>query len=123
MKLARKIEIGINSSESAANTYVHHLVPGIKSFSKYMGFAVSLIGVLVISAWLFGPENLNNTFVGLTSMEANTALAFIAAGLALWLRDSTKPKLQSAALVFGAITGLIGLLTLGEYMLGRNFGI
>ena len=123
MKLARKIEIGINSSESAANTYVHHLVPGIKSFSKYMGFAVSLIGVLVISAWLFGPENLNNAFVELTSMEANTAIAFIAAGLALWLRDSTKPKLQSAALVFGAITGLIGLLTLGEYMLGRNFGI
>ena len=126
MKLARKIEVGSNSSKSEADRHVHHLVPGIKSFSKYMGFAVSLIGLLVLSGRLLGIEQVNNAFAGLSglsAMEANTAIAFITAGLSLWLRGSTSPKFQTAAQVLGAISGLIGLLTLGEYISGRNFGI
>src|SRR5687767_7937410 len=120
MKRARKIEVGSNSE---SETDVHYLVPGIKSFSKYMGFAVSLIGVLVIFSWLVGIEQVNNAFAELSAMEANTAIAFITAGLSLWLRGSTSPKFQTAAQVLGAITGLIGLLTLGEYLFGRNFGV
>jgi PAS domain S-box-containing protein len=123
MKLARKIEIVSISSESETDRHVHRLVPGIKSFSKYVGFAVSLIGVLVVLSWLVGLEQLNNVFAELTSMEANTAIAFIAAGLSLWLRASTNLKLQTAAKVLAVITGLIGLLTLGEYLSGRDFGI
>ena len=122
MKLARKEIEGI-SSESEANKYVRPLIPGIKSFSKYMGFAVSLIGVLVISGWLVGVEKLNTAFAGLTSMEANTAIAFISAGLSLWLRGSTRPKIRTVARMLGVITGLIGLLTLGEYLSGWNLGI
>src|SRR6185503_5826772 len=123
MKLASKIEAGSNSSKSEADRRVHHLIPGIRSCSKYMGFAVSLIGLLVLSVRLLGIEQLNNTFAGLSAMEANTAIAFITAGLSLWLRGSTSAKMQTAAQVLGAITGLIGLLTLGEYLSGRNFGI
>src|SRR5215207_249307 len=123
MKLARTIERESISSESETDRRVHYLVPGIKSFSKYMGFAISLIGVLVIFSWLLDIERSNNVFAGLTSMEANTAIAFIAAGLSLWLRGSTSPKIQTAARALGAVTGLIGLLTLGEYLSGRNFGI
>ena len=52
MKLARKTNIVSNSSQSEADVHVHPLVPGIKSFSKYMGFAVLLTGLLVIS-WPF----------------------------------------------------------------------
>ncbi len=123
MKTDRKIEAGSNSSQSEADRYVHHLVPGIKSFSKYVGLAVALIGLLVLSGWLLGIGQLNNVFAGLSAMEANTAIAFTTAGLSLWLRGSTSPKIQTAARVLGAITGLIGLLTLGEYLSGRNFGI
>lgn len=123
MKTDRKIAAGSNPSKSEADRRVHHLIPGIKSFSKYMGFAVSLIGLLVLSGRLLGIEQLNNTFAGLSAMEANTAIAFITAGLSLWLRGSTSPKMQTAAQVLGLITGLIGLLTLGEYLSGRNFGI
>jgi two-component system C4-dicarboxylate transport sensor histidine kinase DctB len=123
MKMDRKIEAGSSSSKVEADSHVHQLVPGIRSFSKYMGFAVSLVGLLVLSGWLLGIGQLNNAFAGLSAMEANTAIAFITAGLSLWLRGSTSPKIQTAAQVLGAITGLIGLLTLGEYLSGRNFGI
>jgi len=122
MKLARKIEVGSNS-KSEADRHIHHLVPGIKSFSKYAGLAVSLIGLLVLFGWLLDIEQLKNVFAGLPAMEANTAIAFSTAGLSLWLRGSTSPKMQTAAQVLGVITGLIGLLTLGEYVSGRNFGI
>ena len=105
MKLSSKIEVGSNSSQSEADRHAHHLVPGIKSFSKYMGFAVSLIGLLVLSGRLLGIEKLNNVFAGLSAMEANTAIAFITAGLSLWLRGSTKPKVQTTAQLLGAITG------------------
>src|SRR5687768_864159 len=123
MKLARKIEKGNISSESDADKHVRLLVPGIKSFSKYMGFAVSLIGLLVISSWLLGIEQSNNVFAGLSAMKANTAIAFITAGLSLWLRGSPSTKVQTTARLLGGITALIGLLTLSEYLSGRNFGI
>ena len=123
MKLARKTDIVSNSIKAKANTYVHPLVRGIESFSKYIGFAVSLIGLLVISSWLFGIQRANNVFAELYAMKANTAIAFITAGLSLWLRGNTSAKVQTTARLLGGITALIGLLTLGEYLSGRNFGI
>ena len=60
MNSDRKIDAGSNSSQSEADRRVQHLIPRIRSFSKYMGFAVSLIGLLVLSGRLLGIEQLNN---------------------------------------------------------------
>ena len=123
MRLARKIEVVDDSGKSESVKDIQHLLSGIKSFSKYMGFAVSLIGLLVLSGWLLGVEQVNNALAGLQTMKVNTAIAFIAAGLSLGLRSSRSPRIRMASQVLGGITGLIGLLTLGEYLSGRNFGI
>jgi PAS domain S-box-containing protein len=60
-------------------------------------------------------------------MKANTALAFLVAGLSLWLlgRPSTlgEQRLRRLAQVCAIFVVLVGLLTLGEYGSGLDFGI
>lgn len=58
-------------------------------------------------------------------MKANTALAFVLGGISLWLISSS-PKSWSIDLLArgcAALTALIGILTVGEYVLDLNFGI
>jgi PAS domain S-box-containing protein len=61
---------------------------------------------------------------GQVAMVPNTAVAFLLAGLALWLRASRagrSPVLASRAAA--AVAGLLGLLNLVEYVSGKSLGI
>ncbi len=105
-----------------------------QSFSKGASVFALLTGGLALAGWLFGIEILKSAFPGLVTMKANTALAFILAGAALWwLQEGPreisdfkfeigKPRRRPGQICAGMVL-LVGLLTLSEYLLGWDLGI
>jgi PAS domain S-box-containing protein len=80
--------------------------------------AVMALGLVVMAGWLLGIESIKRVLPGLASMKFNTALGFLLAGGALFFRGKTTLRGGLAAAV-----GLLGALTLGEYLSGIDFGI
>jgi PAS domain S-box-containing protein len=103
---------------------------------------VILVGGLVLLGRYFGFEFPQAGFIGNpVIMKASTALCFLLSGISLWLslkgkeldskpedtkdkRNSPRPRLLYLKLsrVFAAAVGLIGLLTLVQYVVFRLFG-
>ncbi|HLY62624.1 MAG TPA: PAS domain S-box protein [Terriglobia bacterium] len=67
-------------------------------------------------------EWLKTLMLGGAPMKANTALGLLLAGASLWLlgEEYNKPLRSRAGQLLAFIAGLIGLLTLLEYLLGVN---
>ncbi|MBS1189783.1 MAG: domain S-box protein [Rhodocyclaceae bacterium] len=88
------------------------------------GAAVAL-GSLVLLGWALDLTILKSVLPGLAAMKANTALAFILAGLSLGAActgsPSPWPRRLSAACAAAVLA--LGLLTLGEYLTGVDLGI
>src|SRR6267143_1762233 len=96
-----------------------------KFFARCANLAVVFLGVSVLGGWLFDIELLKRVHPAWATMKANSAFCFICAGLALWLlnlRPATELKLRFAQVCALAVT-VVGLLTLGEYLSGRDLGI
>jgi hypothetical protein len=83
------------------------------------------IGFLVLLGWLFDIPALKSILPGFASMKANTALAFVLAGLSLWLatREHENHRLDFIARACAALTVLIGLFTLSEYIFSLDLGL
>jgi len=101
------------------------LVASLQSFSRTAGTMVAFVGCLVLFGWAFDIPALKSIFPGLATMKANTALAFILAGISLWLlrRDGADQRTRRIAHLCAFGVALIGLLTLSEYLCGWNLGI
>jgi len=83
------------------------------------------VGILVLCGWMFDLMLLKSAFSGFVAMKVNSALGFILAGISLW---NTSPHVQHplpriVSQVCAASVLLLGLLTVGEYLSGKNFGI
>jgi len=91
--------------------------------------AAAIIGSMVLIGWALDITVLKSILPGWVSMKANTAACFILIGIALWLTARPLANLKNSiflsrlARFCGLLAGLIGLLTLGEYMFGWNPGI
>jgi signal transduction histidine kinase len=86
---------------------------------------VIVIGLLVLVGWLFDIPALMRVLPGLATMKSNTALAFLLAGLSLWLAH-TKREIHWVDLISkgcAIFAVLIGLLTLSQYVFSRDLGI
>jgi diguanylate cyclase (GGDEF)-like protein/PAS domain S-box-containing protein len=82
-----------------------------------------LVGGLVLIGWWSGNEALKQLIPGLVVMKANTAAAFVLAGLALWLLHENHPRRHSILRqVCSSLVLLTGLITLIEYLLGWGPG-
>ena len=81
------------------------------------------IGGVVLVGWAFDIPALRSILPGWAPMKANSALGFILAGAAL-LSSSLPSSTLSARLarLCTLLCGLIGLLTLGEYLFAWNLG-
>jgi diguanylate cyclase (GGDEF)-like protein/PAS domain S-box-containing protein len=83
------------------------------------------IGLSVIVGWVFDVEALKGVFPGFVSMKVNAAVAFVSAGLSLWLLPEAHGRRGARRFVEGSALFilLIGALTLIEYLFGWNLGI
>ncbi len=93
------------------------------------GALAVLVGTVVLTGWALDLAALKSILPGWVSMKPNTALAFILIGIAVLLSRprSTLPPQPSTAFsragrLCGLLAGLIGLLSLAEYIFGWNPG-
>ncbi|MBI3301003.1 MAG: PAS domain S-box protein [Deltaproteobacteria bacterium] len=96
-----------------------------RSFSRAASVVVTLVGGLVLVGWAFDVPALKSVFPDLVAMKANTALAFILAGVSLRLvgTEETDQRTRPVAHACASAVALIGLFTLSEYLFGRDLGI
>lgn len=91
------------------------------------------IGCLTLAGWVFNIVSLKSAFSSTATMKANTAVAFILAGVSLvicngWGAQPCAPTRMTTrdsliAKICAAAVFLIGLLTLCEYIFNWNLGI
>lgn len=100
--------------------------PAFISSVAQLGIAA---GILVLIGWAFDIAAFKSILPVWVSMKANTAACFLLIGVALLLitRQSPirnpRPLLSLLARFFSLLAGLIGLLTLAEYIFGWDVGI
>lgn len=84
-----------------------------------------LAGLGALIGWIFDIPVLTTIIPEWPSMKVNTALAFVLAGASLWI--SVSPRhwrwAQLAETACAGVVGLIGALTLIEYIAGRDLGV
>ncbi|HVD93075.1 MAG TPA: HAMP domain-containing sensor histidine kinase [Vicinamibacterales bacterium] len=87
--------------------------------------AVAGLGAVVLVGWIFDITILKTLAPGLTSMKANTAGAFIATGLALFLIVTAPASRRSmvVARTLAIFAMLVGGLTLAAYVFTIDLGI
>ena len=87
------------------------------------GFVV-IVGVLVLAGWVLEVGLLKGPVPGLVQMKANAAICFVAlgCGLLLTIAEPSVGRRRVARALVGLVVA-IGVLTLAEYLLGRNLGI
>jgi diguanylate cyclase (GGDEF)-like protein len=82
---------------------------------------VLAIGTAVLAGWRLGFEPFMTILPGLIRMKPNTAAAFVFAAMGLLLASNRKHhRLQATC---ASVVGLVGAITLIEYMYGGNFHI
>ncbi|HSL31274.1 MAG TPA: PAS domain S-box protein [Anaerolineales bacterium] len=101
------------------------LISSYKNFADHASRFVIAIGLLVLAGWVFDIPTLKTVFPGLNSMKVNTALSFVLCGIALRFvnRETSQPWQLWLTRILAFLVTLLGLLTLGQYALGRDFGI
>src|SRR5258706_6024441 len=94
----------------------------LKHLTWMIALLVAVVGGLVQIGWLLHIPFLTGIHPGLATMKANTALAFICAGLALALLyyEPSRPRLRRVGQLGAIIVILIGALTLCEYVTGLD---
>jgi PAS domain S-box-containing protein len=97
-------------------------VANLRSIAAMLALATLVIGVVAIVGWIAGLALLKSVLPGLVAMKANTAIALICCGLALWLLVRHPERRVVIRFLCSAAT-LIGALTFLEYVLRRSFGI
>ena len=86
---------------------------------------VASVGLAVICGWLFNIPLLKSVMPDLATMKVNTACAFLAAGVALWLLHTSRQGSQSLRIgrALSVIVIAVGGLTSAEYVFGLDLGI
>src|SRR6266481_1397953 len=97
----------------------------LRSLSQIGSAATFMVGVLVLVGWISDIPVLKSVLPGLTTMKANTAVAFILAGVSLWVlqREHTRQRTRRIGQVCAAFVALAGILTLSEYVLDLDLGL
>jgi diguanylate cyclase (GGDEF)-like protein len=107
------------------------MTPG-KSYRSYLDIFtrvgavfVASVGLAVICGWVFDIPLLKSVMPGQATMKVNSACAFVAAGVALWLLHTSRQGSQSLRIgrVLSVIVIVVGGLSLSEYVFGLDFGI
>jgi PAS domain S-box-containing protein len=87
--------------------------------------ATAFLGVAVLIGWALDLPLLRSGLPGSLSVKANSALGFLAAGLAARTLASRRsgPRARLVAKIAGAVVAAVGFFTLVEYVLAIDLGI
>ncbi len=104
------------------------LVKRLSIFASAAALFSGLVGFSVLAGWMFRIFGLTTWGIAPVKMVANTAACFVLIGASLWLqrKSGSQPGTAArrlAAKGAAAVAGLVGLISLGEHLLGRDFGI
>ena len=94
--------------------------PWFRYFSQCAGAAVALVGLLMAVSWFAHWTAVLQFLPDATAMHFNTAVCFMLSGAALFLLPTPHQKI--APWLAGAVS-VVTLLTLLEYLTGRDFHI
>ncbi|HJS66573.1 MAG TPA: response regulator, partial [Nitrospiraceae bacterium] len=95
-------------------------------FLSQAGSATAIVvGLFVLVSWISGIPSLKSVLPSLTTMKANTALAFTLAGVSLWIlqREQTSQSTRRIGQACAAVVALVAMLTLSEYVLDWDLGL
>ncbi|MBI4897824.1 MAG: PAS domain-containing protein [Actinobacteria bacterium] len=99
-----------------------------RGFALAAGAVVGVTGLIVLTGWMGGIDELTRPLLGETRMRANTALGLVLLGASVVLVGlGGKPRAESSArrrfVTVAALTAaVIGAVTLAEYVLGVDTG-
>jgi signal transduction histidine kinase/CHASE3 domain sensor protein len=83
-----------------------------------------LIGLSALAGWVFDINTMKSFLPSAAGMKANTALAFVMAGAAVFISAGAPSRWRrDAALLLTAAVALLGGLSLAEELFASNFGI
>jgi len=101
-----------------------HSILLLRSLSQSGSATAIVVGLLVLVGWISDISFLKSVLPGLTTMKANTGLAFILAGVSLWVlqREQTSQRTRRIGQACAAFVALAGMLTLSEYVLDLDLG-
>ncbi len=82
-------------------------------------------GIWVLAGWALHIQIVKSILPGQVAVKANTAVCFILTGFALWVLRKGQPAFhwRVAARTAAAIIGIVGLVSLLEFLLGWDAGI
>ena len=96
-----------------------------RAFSRSAACAVAVLGVSVLAGWCLDSRRLTSVVPGFVAMNPVTALAFILAGLALWLlqEDSRPSSAGPAGRMLAALVVVLTMLCLSRLYLPWDLGL
>ena len=102
-----------------------HSIFSLRSLSQAGSATAIVVGLLVLVGWISDIPSLKSVLPSLAAMKANTALAFILAGVSLCLlqREQTSQSTRRIGQACAAVVALVGMLTLSEYVLDWDLGL
>ena len=98
----------------------------LKLFSKTAAIIIAMVGVFVLTGWIFDIAILKTIIPGGVTMKVNTALCFLFSGITLFLlqkRETISTSKKTVILLGIVVTIIISLLSLSEYFLKTDLGI
>lgn len=104
-----------------------HIVKLLRRLSIYLSLGIIVIGLSVLTGWLFNITLLKGISSDYIPTKPNTAITFIFCGMALLLQHN-KPSKQSISLTIlgkciAIVITLYSAFTLSEYITGYDFSI
>lgn len=91
-------------------------------FARRVGLSVAALGLLVLAGWMLDLPLIKSVVPGAATMKANSALCFLLAGVALFLKLQTATW-QRTARILSWVLLLIGFASLCEYLFDWQLGI
>jgi two-component system, sensor histidine kinase len=101
------------------------LVKRCQAAARFCAFIAVAIGTAVLIGWTLDIGVLKSITPGWVTMKVNAALGLIFGGLSLAAvgKGQQVPEWRGIQLALALMAALIGLLTVGEYLLATDFGI
>src|SRR5690606_21768060 len=92
-------------------------------YIRILAIVVMLIGLAVISGWLFGFKPLLSFIEGSSTMKFNTALSFLLSGFSLYTSSRHDTLSNKFTAILAALIFVISSLTLSQFLLGVDLRI